>query len=264
MLKKYEQKMYLILNTFKEESFKEKRLKIYNNIPNMLDILEIYAIEEIFRLGSKGYFYKLMSCKGEDLIIDTDNTPEWIYSNDYRYWIMDAIADSIYCRTGGCVGIVNSDGYIYNRNMHGSYDLGFFTVRPVVELYKSALPIDDEKSTDDGIKRAIINTAVSVGINEMMKDNSSSIEGIKQRQLSKGVFSDMDKKYLIDIISSHPGNFKSIEKLAMTFYPIAKQFIDDNNGDEVLNNLFGFDVTECRTNITGEDVFGKKDKQKLR
>ena len=255
MLKKYEQKMYLILNTFKEESFKEKRLKIYNNIPNMLDILEIYAIEEIFRLGSKGYFYKLMSCKGEDLIKEYNDFMKKC-RNDFDFELEKY--KQYYKRNSNltdvekfCMSLIlknNEQRELLDKKSKYHYD----------DLYEL------DYSTDDGIKRAIINTAVSVGINEMMKDNSSSIEGIKQRQLSKGVFSDMDKKYLIDIISSHPGNFKSIEKLAMTFYPIAKQFIDDNNGDEVLNNLFGFDVTECRTNITGEDVFGKKDKQKLR
>ena len=118
-------------------------------------------------------------------------------------------------------------------------------------------------STDEDIKEAILNTAVSAGIYAILRNDDNVIKGIKDRQLSKGVFSNIDKEYLIGVIRRNPKNYASVATLIRTMYPIAKNFIDENNGDEVLSNLFGFDVTEIRTNITAKEVFGKTNQKKM-
>ena len=50
MLKKYEQEIYQILILFKDENFKERRLKVYNDRPDMLNPVELYLIEDIINL----------------------------------------------------------------------------------------------------------------------------------------------------------------------------------------------------------------------
>lgn len=254
MLKKYEKEIYQILILFKDENFKERRLKVYSDKPDMLNPLELYVIEDLLILGNNNYFNKLMDCKSNDAIEEYNKFMK-VCRNNFDFKLEKY---KQYFRKNNnltdveklCMSLIlenSAQKELLDKKSKYEYD----------DLYEL------DYSTDEGIKHAIINTAVSVGINGIMKGNTSAIEGIRKRQLSKGIFSNIDKEYLINIIRNHPGNFKSIERLAMTFYPIAKQFIDDTNGDEVLSNLFGFDVTEYRTNITGEDIFGKKKDNKV-
>lgn len=96
--------------------------------------------------------------------IITEKTPKWVYDSKYDYWTMDVALNSEYCSTG-CVWMVSKDGYIYSSFMHGSYDGEFFTVRPVIELSKSALPGDDDNQDskiidDDHIKEDALDNKV--------------------------------------------------------------------------------------------------------
>ena len=255
MFKKYENQIYQIINILKDAKLRERRLEIYNNEPDNLNPLEMYVIEEILRLGNKNYFNELINSQN----VDND------YIEEYNNFMNK-------CKTNFDYLLLKVNDYFHkNNDLTQVEKLYIYLVlknknkKEIIEK-RSKYQYDDlyelNYSTDEDIKYAILNTAVSAGVNAMMRRNSASIEGIKQRQLSKGVFSNIDKQYLIDLINSNPESFKSIQRLSMVFYPIAKKFIDNNNGDEVLSYLFGFDVEACRTNITAQDVFGKKKRKK--
>lgn len=85
----------------------------------------------------------------------TENTPKWVYSNKYRYWTMSPRTDS-----GYSMYIIDQDGdFFYGERVY----VWSITVRPVVELYKTALgdidesiddsnsEIDDEKENEEEI-----------------------------------------------------------------------------------------------------------------
>ena len=62
---------------------------------------------------------------------NTEDTPSWVYDNDY--WTITKFEDSIH----ESVWVIRSDGKLDNYNCDG-YGASF-KLRPVVELYKSAL-----------------------------------------------------------------------------------------------------------------------------
>ena len=70
MLKKYEKDIFLILAIFKSDGFKEERLNVYNTKPEMLNPLEMYVIEEIYRLGHNGYFNSLSKIESRDIVAE--------------------------------------------------------------------------------------------------------------------------------------------------------------------------------------------------
>lgn len=71
--KSEEEVIYQIISMFKNEEFKDSRIKIYNNKPDMLNPLEMYVIEEIYRLGYNNYFNKLMNITTNKSIIQEYN-----------------------------------------------------------------------------------------------------------------------------------------------------------------------------------------------
>lgn len=97
-----------------------------------------------------------------------------------------------------------------------------------------------------------------MGIHSILKMDNNEIKGIKDRQLEKGIFSDIDKKYFIDLLSSDPKNLEVASRAVEGYYKTVKLLINDDNGEELLNMLFGVDIEDYRINITANEVFGKE------
>ena len=249
MIKKYEQTIFQIIELFKDDIFRKRRLQIYNTKPDMLNPLEMYVIEEIYRLGNNNYFNTLKNMDSKDVVQDY---------NDFMNK----------CRKVFDYKLLKTKEYFKKENT--LTDLEKFCISLVLKnkeqqeiLYKRMkYSYDDlfelKYSTEEEIKETMENVAVSIGINAILKIDSSITEGIIDRQLSKGVFSDIDKKYLIDLIREDLNNKKVIENLVNRSFPIAKMCINDNNGNEVLSNLYGINIEDNITNITAKEIFGLK------
>ena len=82
--KEQEKLIYQIMTMFNDEGFKNKRLNIYNNSADMLNPLEMYVIEEIYRIGHNNYYKTLTSIK-EDNVIDKYNLFMKKCNNDFEY-----------------------------------------------------------------------------------------------------------------------------------------------------------------------------------
>ena len=252
MIKKYEKQIFQIMNIFKDEKFLEKRIQVYNTKPNMLNPLEIYIIEEIYRLGNNNYFNKLMKIKSKDIVEEYNTFMEKCRKNfDYKLYKTKEFFKKNNDLTDlekFCISLIwknKEEKEELDKRMKYQYD-------EVFEL---------KYSTDEEIRETMENVAVSVGINAILRIDGTITKGIKERQLGKGVFADIDKKYLIDLIRENPDNKRSIEELVNRSFPIAKTFINDSNGNEVLSNLYSINVEDHITNITAKEVFDlNKDK----
>ena len=252
MIKKYEKQIFQIMNIFKDEKFLEKRIQVYNTKPNMLNPLEIYIIEEIYRLGNNNYFNKLMKIKSKDIVEEYNTFMDKCRKNfDYKLYKTKEFFKKNNDLTDlekFCISLIwknKEEKEELDKRMKYQYD-------EVFEL---------KYSTDEEIRETMENVAVSVGINAILRIDGTITKGIKERQLGKGVFADIDKKYLIDLIRENPDNKRSIEELVNRSFPIAKTFINDSNGNEVLSNLYSINVEDHITNITAKEVFDlNKDK----
>ena len=246
MLKKYENTIFQIINFFKEEKFLERRLACYNNKPNMLNPLEMYVIEEIYRLGSNNYFNRLKEIRSNDIIQEYNTFMEKCRTNfDYKLFKVEE-----YFKRGNnltdlekyCISLIlknKIEKEILEKRMKYKYD----------ELFEL------KYSTDEEIIETMRNIALSIGINAILKSQDDSLKGIKERQLSKGVFADVDKNYLINLIRQNPNNQKSIENLVNRSFPIARILINESNGNEVLSNLYSINVEDYVINISAKEVF---------
>ena len=252
MIKKYENQIFQIMNIFKDEKFLERRLQVYNTKPNMLNPLEIYVIEEIYRLGNNNYFKTLAKIERKDIVEEYNTFMEKCRKNfDYKLYKTKEFFKNNNDLTDlekFCISLIwknNEEKEILDKRMKYQYD----------DLFEL------KYSTDEEIKETMANVALSVGINAILKIDDAITKGIKERQLSKGVFADVDKKYLINLIRENPGNRKSIEELVNKVFPMVKNFIDENNGNEILSNFYFVNVEDHVTNITAKEVFNlKKDK----
>lgn len=246
MIKKYEKQIFQIMNIFKDEKFRERRIQVYNTKPNMLNPLEIYIIEEIYRLGNNNYFNKLMKIKSKDIVEEYNTFMDKCRKNfDYKLYKTKEFFKKNNDLTDlekFCISLIwknKEDKEILDKRMKYQYD----------DLFEL------KYSTDEEIKETMANIALGVGINDILRINDSIVYGIKSRQLSKGVFADIDKKYLINLIRENPENRKSIENLVNRAFSTAKMFINETNGNEVLSNLYCINVEDHITNITAHEVF---------
>ena len=249
MLQKYEKEIFQIMEVFKDEKFRARRLQIYKTKPNMLNPLEMYVIEEIYRLGNNNYFNTLMKIESKDIV------------QEYNTFMKK-------CRTVFDYKLFKTKDYFKKYNSLN--DLEKFCISLILKNEEEKVVLDKRMkykyddlfelkySTDEELRETMENVAVSIGINAILKLNDNITEGIKERQLEKGVFSDIDKKYLIDLIRENPGNKKSIEDLVNRAFPTAKLLINETNGNEVLSNLYSVDVEEHVTNITAKEIFDFK------
>ena len=252
MIKRYEKQIFQIMNIFKDEKFRERRIQVYNTKPNMLNPLEIYIIEEIYRLGNNNYFNKLIKIESKDIVEEYNTFMDKCRKNfDYKLYKTKEFFKKNNDLTDlekFCISLIwknKEEKEELDKRMKYQYD-------EVFEL---------KYSTDEEIRETMENVAVSVGINAILRIDDAITKGIKERQLKKGVFADIDKKYLIDLIRENPGNKRSIEQLVNRAFPTAKKFISENNGNEILSNLYGINVEEYITNITAKEVFDlNKDK----
>ena len=87
MIHKYENQIFQIMNIFKDEKFLERRIQVYNTRPNMLNPLEIYIIEEIYRLGNNNYFKTLAKIESKDIVEEYNTFMEKCRKNfDYKLY----------------------------------------------------------------------------------------------------------------------------------------------------------------------------------
>ena len=248
--KSEEEVIYQIINMFQDEKFKESRIQIYNNKPDMLNPLEMYVIEEIYRLGYNNYFNKLMNLTTNKNIIQEYNNFMKKCREDFDFELNKVQS--------------------YYRKNNGLSDLEKFCISLILKneekkelldkrlKYKYDDLFEIKYSTDEELKDTIANIIVSFGIHSILKIDNNEIKGIKDRQLEKGVFSDIDKKFFIDLLTSDPKNLEVSSRAIEGYYKTAKLLINDDNGEEVLNMLFGCDVENYRINITANEVFGKE------
>lgn len=226
--------IYQIISMFKNEEFKESRIKIYNNKPDMLNPLEMYVIEEIYRLGYNNYFNKLMNITTNKSIIQEYNNFMKKCRRDFDFELNKVQS--------------------YYRKNNGLSDLEKFCISLILKNEEKKELLDKKSkytydelfeikySTDEELKETIANIIVSMGIHSILKIDSNEIKGIKDRQLEKGVFSDIDKKFFIDLLTSDPKNLEVSARAIEGYYKTAKPLINDDNGEEVLNMLFGVDI----------------------
>ena len=110
-----------------------------SKVPNGLLEARLSTIDEISELGYEWYdngsvaFWK-----------KTENTPNWVYSDNYSYWTMTSYNDSTgYVSTvmtdGSFIGINCSSSYLICSDCGSSYNPDKSVVRPVIVLDKSVL-----------------------------------------------------------------------------------------------------------------------------
>ena len=252
---KQEKTIFQIINLFKEEKFKQNRVNVYNKKPDMLNPLEMYVIEEIYRLGNNNYFNTLKNIKLKD-----NNTID-----EYNIFMDKCRKDLNYE-----LDIIKE----YYKRYNNLNDLEKFCISLILKnkekkdtLDKMSKYIYDDLyeikySTDEDLKETIANITLGIMINYLLKKDSSYIKGIKERQLKKGVFSNLDKDYLIGVINREPTSKNVIDFSVNNLYPVAKIFKSTTSGIDIFNNTFKTDISEYITNITVSETFGLNNKEK--
>ena len=252
---KQEKMIFQIINLFKEDKFKQQRVAVYSKKPDMLNPLEMYVIEEIYRLESNNYFNTLKNIKLEDKnIIDEYNTFMNKCRKDFNFEL-DKVneyykkVNSLNDLEKFCISLIlkNKDKKeILDKMSKYEYD----------DLYEIKC------STDDEIKETIANITLGIMIDHLLKKDNNYNIGIKQRQLKKGVFSNLDKDYIISVINREPTSKKVIDFSVNNLYPIAKMYKETESGIDIFNSTFKTDVNIYITNITVKETFNLKSKEK--
>ena len=67
-------------------------------------------------------------------VVQTDDTPSWIFEEGYGYWTSTATADK-----ADEVWYVNPGGFVYSRGVGVYYYNYYGAIRPVITISKSAL-----------------------------------------------------------------------------------------------------------------------------
>ena len=171
MVNKYEKTIFQIIECFKDEDFLNRRLKVYNTKPDMLNPLEMYVIEEIYRLGYNNYFSTLKKIESKDIV------------EEYNTFMKK-------CKNFDYVLFKTKEYFKRNNNLS---DLEKFCIKLILKN-KEHKEILDKKmkyqydelfelkySTDEEIKETMANVAVSMGINSILKINDYKITSIKER-----------------------------------------------------------------------------------
>ena len=250
--KEQEKLIYQIMTMFNDEKFKHKRLETYSNKPELLNPLEMYVIEEIYRIGHNNYYKTLASIK-EDNVIDKYNLFMKKCNNDFEYELEKV--KEYFKRNNNLTDLEKFCIYLILKNKEKKELLDKRSKYEYDELYEI------KYFTDEELKETLANIIISMGINSILKMDDNIIRGIKERQLSKGVFTTMDKKYLIDILTSNPKKLQPVDMVVEGFYKAAKKAMIQDSDIEAFNYLFGIDVNENRTNITAREVFEETKKK---
>ena len=106
-----------VVDNWSQNKFQDNELKKVNSYGARL-----ISIGDLEGLGYK---------KNKSSYPLNDNVLNWVYNSNYTYWAMNSIDNS-------SLWIVVSNGQIGNQNFLYRY-AGYFLVRPVINIYKSAI-----------------------------------------------------------------------------------------------------------------------------
>lgn len=235
-----------------DEEFKNHVQHLYDSNIYKLSILQIYALEEVLRYGTKGIFNKFLNKKGvhtEEQIIDLyDEFMNLLISDDYfKQYKMQQLKDS--------------------PESLSEIELFAFTLIGNSEEKKQQMHADMTKdleydpynlilySTDNQIRETLENLFFGEFIYQVLEQ--PSMKPIKVRQKEPGRIANIDKPFIIEKIQSvvfkQSSSISQLKRIIDNRFCKVKMDVLLGKGEEAFEQYLKFN-----TNISASEILGTK------
>lgn len=232
-----------------DEEFKNKIQDIYDNNAYMLSILEIYALEEVLRYGSKELFNRFLATKGT-------------YADDQAVDLFDGfiklLAEDLNFRQ------YKTQQFIESPETLSELEMFAFTLISSSDTFKEQMQDDTTEeleydpynpigySTDNQIRETLENLFFGEFIHQMLE--LPAMQSIKARQKEDGRIANIDKPFIIEKIQDTISEQNSMSQF--------KQIIDSRFVKVKMELLLGKgefafeEYLKFNTNISVDEILG--------
>ena len=239
-----------------DEKLKKLLESRYDSNPRILSVYEIYVLEEVFRYGNNGYYNSLIKYgnirdvekKYKTFMQNCEDMPELLFLKVKDYYRNSNSIDEF---EKICIKIILKD-----RDLKKELDNKMmYTYDDYVEI---------KLDTDDHIKEAIMNGLMMETLFTFIKNriDKDTYDNMIKRQLKPGMFANVDKDYLINMLRDVPEVGEVIIETANRLFNDIKVDVENGNGLGLLNNGLSGEVESTKINISFADVYGDLIKNK--
>ena len=239
-----------------DEKLKKLLESRYDSNPRILSVYEIYVLEEVFRYGNNGYYNSLIKHGNikevahnyKIFMQNCEDMPELLFLKVKDYYRNSNSLDEF---EKTCIKIILKD-----RDLKKELDNKMmYTYDDYVEI---------KLDTDDHIKEAIMNGLMMETLFTFIKNriDKDTYDNMIKRQLKPGMFANVDKDYLINMLRDVPEVGEVIVETTNRLFNDIKADVENGNGLALLNNGLSGEVEDTKINISFADVYGNLIKNK--